>query len=184
MTDDVITFAHPKPPLDIRRPAHRPRKFTEDVALEICDRLGDGEKLHDICKREGMPSACTVRRWARDDKEFRGWFEAALEARFMLDVEEILAIADDSSDDYELTDGEVPTVRPNKEAVARSLLKIETRFKAAAKQFPGRLADPHPTAGGNDKPTQEASAPAPTLERRETLISLIDAASARAVATR
>ena len=42
-------------------------KCAPEIVREICARLADGETLVAICRREGMPAARTVRRWAQND---------------------------------------------------------------------------------------------------------------------
>ena len=41
----------------------RPTGHTEELAIEICNRLSVGETVRSICKDEHTPSESTVRRW-------------------------------------------------------------------------------------------------------------------------
>ena len=43
----------------------RPTMFTDELALEICDRMAEGESLTTICRDAGMPTHSQVRLWAR-----------------------------------------------------------------------------------------------------------------------
>ncbi len=181
----IGTPEHPIHPLDrtevVRR--GRPTKLTEDVAAAICDRFGDGEDLHEICRREDMPSAHTVYRWARTNNEFAESFAAALQARFLLRTKEIEAIAADATNDYVESVGadNMPTVRPNKEGVARSALRIETIYRNFAKLFPHRLVDPLPVAMAAPA-IAPAKLPLLGAPDGENIISLLDAYAVRGTA--
>lgn len=48
--------------------ADRPTFYTSAVVSRICEQLGKGRGLADICKQAGMPSHRTVRRWFRDNR--------------------------------------------------------------------------------------------------------------------
>jgi hypothetical protein len=57
----------------------RPTEYTEAIALELCERVAEGESVRQICEDDHMPSRETIRRWLRDDTHpgFRGHFARA-----------------------------------------------------------------------------------------------------------
>ncbi len=72
----------------------RPSLYSEELAGLLCERLAGGESLRAIGNDPAMPSAETVRRWLRDDEQFRGQYARAREAQADHYVEEIITIAD------------------------------------------------------------------------------------------
>lgn len=67
--DIVAGYAALEPP-PLRRAAGRPSLYTEELGVEICRRMGNGETLEDICKQDGFPERITVWRWCADHPEF------------------------------------------------------------------------------------------------------------------
>ena len=45
------------------KPVGRPSRYSEALAIEICEQLMAGESLEAICKRDDMPNRITVVRW-------------------------------------------------------------------------------------------------------------------------
>ena len=99
----------------------RPTKYSSEIAEEICVRLAMGESLIKICKDQHMPHRKTVMYWAyTPNHEFCDTYKRAREMQQEHFLDEIIEIADDSSQDFE--NGEF-----NREHVQRSKLRIETR---------------------------------------------------------
>ena len=109
------------------RPGHL--KMTEEVALELLNRLAKGESLKSICSDLHMPSHATVLKWIRTDPDFQEAYAAAQESRMHVFADEILEIADNSVGDvrlaYDKNGNLIPEV--NYENIQRSKLKIQTR---------------------------------------------------------
>lgn len=123
----------------------RPPMFTQEIADIICNRLADGESLRRICKDENMPSKTTVFKWLADERyvNFADQYARAREAQAESLVEECLDIADDSSNDYvekENADGSKSVV-VDKEHIARSKLRVDTRKWWAARLAPKKYGD-------------------------------------------
>lgn len=55
----------------------RPSLYSEELAARICERLVFGESLRTICESEDMPHRETVRRWLRENEQFRGQYARA-----------------------------------------------------------------------------------------------------------
>lgn len=117
----------------------RPSGYSEEIALEICDRMVTGESLRSICRDDNMPSKSTVLLWvARNREGFSDRYAKAFEARMIGHADELLDLADDSVNDY--MDREDGTQCVNREAIARSRLRIDTRKWLLCKLIP-RYAD-------------------------------------------
>lgn len=118
--------------------------LTEELADKICDLVADGKKVEQIAAMEGMPSRATIRRWIANNPNFRREYVLAREEFSDGVLLDTIGISDDSSKDHELsTDGDdMPVVTVNKEAIGRSELRIDTRFRALAKLMPRKYGDP------------------------------------------
>src|SRR4051794_36249518 len=77
----------------------RPSKYTEERAEQICSRIVEGESLRSICSAADMPDKATVFRWLARHPDFCDQYRAAKWCLMEIMVEEIMAIADDSSRD-------------------------------------------------------------------------------------
>lgn len=113
--------------------AVEPQKRVElDDAMfdAICDQLANGKTLLQICRDDGMPGASTVRRWVqRGSKETRAKYASARELGIETLADEIVEIADDSSQDEKEIEngrGETYTVM-NREFAERSKIRIDAR---------------------------------------------------------
>lgn len=122
----------------------RPSKYSEDVAIEICELLAQGQTLTEICSREGMPPISTVIGWVNDG-HVPGFSERYARARaIQIEVlaEEIRLIADDGSNDYVLRKrGDNEEMELQHEHVTRSRLRIDTRKWLLSKLKPEKYAD-------------------------------------------
>lgn len=106
---------------------------TAELLQTICERLAEGNSLRTICSKEGMPSVGTVCRWLSENRAFAEQYARARESQADAIFDEILNIADDSSNDWvETKDGE----RFNAEAAARSRIRIDARKWMAGKLRP------------------------------------------------
>lgn len=104
-------------------------KFTEEIALELLNRLSRGETLKSITKDAHMPSYQQVMKWVKSDPDFQNAYLSAQEFRMNVFADEILEIADNSTGDIRLGFDKNGNVIPevNVEAIQRSKLRIETR---------------------------------------------------------
>lgn len=122
----------------------RPSKFSQKIADSICEQLADGHSLREICKATTMPARSTVFKWLSEIKAFADQYVRAREAQADLLADEILSIADDSSQDT------VPKVdkegneygeQPNSEWIARSRLRVDARKWLASKMAPKKYGE-------------------------------------------
>jgi hypothetical protein len=103
----------------------------------------------------------TVFDWIHDDKEFAKQYARAKEDQADFLAEEILSIADDTSEDeifIEAEDGSGQTAKRicNKEFIARSRLRVDTRKWIASKLKPKKYGDKVDVTSG-DKPLEGAT---------------------------
>ena len=104
-------------------------KFTDEIALELLNRLARGETLKSITKDAHMPSYQQAMKWVKSDPDFQQAYLSAQEFRMNVFADEILEIADDSVGDIRLGFDRNGNIIPevNVEAIQRSKLRIETR---------------------------------------------------------
>lgn len=117
--------------------------YTPAIAAEICKRLAQGESLRSICKDAHMPDESSVREWAIYDKYgFSAQYRKARDIGLDVMADEILDIADDGVNDYMERQGKHGRkVIQNKEAAARSRLRVDTRKWYLTKMAPKRYGD-------------------------------------------
>lgn len=122
--------------------AGRSSSFTAALAEVICERLSIGQSLREICRDPKMPGLTTVMAWVRDNEEFQKQYARAREIQAEYLVDEIIAIADDGTNDWMLrqtVEGEETVLRL--EHINRSRLRIDARKWAASKMAPKKYGD-------------------------------------------
>jgi transposase-like protein len=72
--------------------------YSEEKAIEICERYAAGETVAQICKSEEMPSRDTLYTWLRRHPDFAMLFRMAREELLEKLGKEILEIADDTKE--------------------------------------------------------------------------------------
>ena len=137
----------------------RPTDYTPALGDLICNRLAGGMSLREICRDDTMPGRETVRRWLRDDPEFRGLHAQARQEQMDALGEEILEIIDDASNDWmDRNDGHGGTTRvPDPEVVARSRLRMQGRQGLMSKLAPRKYGDKLAVGGDADAPPVKVS---------------------------
>jgi len=127
----------------LKKAGRKPMEYDEAVALEVCERLSQGESLRAICEDPAMPSHQTVYRWAAVQPTFRTAYARAREAQMEGWADDIVEIADDATNDYIERigkDGEVERVF-DPEAVQRSKLRMDARKWLMSKLAGARFGD-------------------------------------------
>jgi hypothetical protein len=121
----------------------RPYAYSEEVGFAILGRISRGEKLFQVCAARDMPYEQTFFRWVAEDKGFAEAYRCALEARFDRMEHELIKIADDAANDYitEYSEDGIPSIKPNKELLERTAMRIKTRQWVMAKALPRKYAD-------------------------------------------
>ncbi|MGL5216211.1 MAG: terminase [Aeromonas hydrophila] len=115
--------------------------FTNELGEAICSAIADGVSLRAVLARPGMPSKSMVMRWLADERyiEFRDQYACAREDLADKLADEILQIADDSSNDTFLDAN--GNVKVNHDVIARARLQIDARKWLASKLAPKKYGD-------------------------------------------
>lgn len=121
----------------------RPSEFSQEVADAICERLADGDSLRSICQLDDMPDKATVFRWLFKYPEFCDQYARAREEQAESLADEIVNIADDSTNDYIKKVGSDGSTSDqlNSENIQRSRLRVEARKWVASKLKPKKYGD-------------------------------------------
>lgn len=130
----------PPPPA---MPVGRPTIFSQDLADTICLLISEGCSVREIGEMAGLPGTTTIFRWLVSKPLFREQYALAKEAGAEVLADELIAIADDGSNDYMLRtgrDGSEAWVL-NGEHVQRSKLRVDTRKWVLAKLLPKKYGD-------------------------------------------
>ena len=157
----------------------RPSKLTPAVLKRIVDGLSEGTPLTVICSPVAMPSDRTVRDWMDANPEVSAEIARARDRGFDAIALDAMRIADNSEQDTILTDkgSEIP----NKEWIARSRLRVETRLKLLAKWDPKRYGErmAQEISGPNGGPVTVAPAVQLTPDQDAALRRVIEDAQER-----
>lgn len=132
----------------------RPSAYTSEFAETILAGLEAGDSLHIICGRHpDLPHPATIRRWIASNHEgFRDKYARVKETMAEVYAEEIVSIADDSSED-ELTT-EDGRAYANNEFINRSRLRVDTRKWLMSKLLPKKYGErtQHEVSGADGGP--------------------------------
>lgn len=103
----------------------------------------DNMSLRAALRMNGMPTSETFFKWIDADKDKTIQYVRACEERADNIFEEILEIADDSSNDVRITEDGIQTV--NSEIVQRSKLRVDARKWMLGKMNPKKYGDRNTT---------------------------------------
>ena len=104
----------------------------------ILSEIEEGNSLRSVLSKKDMPSRYTFFEWLKDDDGKANQYARACEVRAEGIFEDILEIADNSSNDTIYTDkGEIP----NSEWIARSRLKVDARKWMLGKMNPKKYGE-------------------------------------------
>jgi hypothetical protein len=125
--------------------AGRPLTYTDEIGVEICQVVStSSDGLNKLCaEREHWPIPNTIYEWRIKIKEFGDMYARAKQSQVEVLVEEIIEISDDKTNDtmYIYDDsGEMKEIC-NKEWIARSRLRIDSRKWLASKLAPRIYGD-------------------------------------------
>lgn len=127
-------------------------KVPDDIANDICEKLMDGLSLRTICKDINLPTFQTVCNWLTKDQAFFEQYARARALQSEIMADEILEIADDSSNDTkEIWKGDVKIEVENTEWTNRSKLKVEARLKLMSLLNPKRFGTKVDVTSKGDK---------------------------------
>jgi hypothetical protein len=125
-----------KPP---RRQRH---DYSPEIADLICDHIAEGASLRQICQDPNMPARSTVFVWLEEHQDFARSYTLARQIQIEDLMDEILEIADDSSNDW--IDAEGPDGKKyrvfNPDSIRQSKLSIAARKWRVSKLMPKRYS--------------------------------------------
>lgn len=113
--------------------------YTQEIANYIVENIADGRSLRDICLQSDMPSRATVFKWLNDIEGFSSQYARAREEQAETLADEIVSIADESTQDTIIT--ETGNIIANNEFIARSRLRVDARKWVASKLKPKKYGD-------------------------------------------
>ena len=129
----------------------RPSEYAEATAELVCELIGQGLKLEEICAREDMPAASTIYRWLPEHPEFATRFQYARCANAHRLEDQCLAIADNVAADQPATDAEGGSRGGSYVAIQRDKLRIEIRRwlirRMTGRRYGAGRYPEHPGAG-------------------------------------
>jgi hypothetical protein len=121
----------------------RPSIYTEELAHEICVRLGSGESLRKICLDERIPHIATVMSWLTKKPDFLEQYTRAREIQAETQFDELIDIVDQPPELSHITnkDGELIEVKFDSSYVQWMKLRVDTRKWTAARMAPKKYAE-------------------------------------------
>jgi hypothetical protein len=144
----------------------RPSKYTPELATEICRRLAEGESLRSICRDDHVPAMSNVCNWLFTIPKFQEQYTRAREIQAEIQIDEIVDIADNSTNDWMERHGKDDIGwQENGDSIRRSHLRIETRKWCAAKLRPKKYGDRVQTQGQTNVNIDLRGVPDDQLER-------------------
>lgn len=120
----------------VKNKGGRPSIYNDELANLICERIAiHSFGLEKLCAYyKDLPDKATINRWRHKHPEFADQYKQAKISQIETLVDEIIDIADDTSNDIIIDDN--GNERCNSEYIARSRLRIDTRKWLAAKLAP------------------------------------------------
>jgi hypothetical protein len=110
-------------------------RYSERLCEEICQRVGGGEFLINICRDECMPLVRNVNQWLKHHADFKALYDDAVSDRLNIFEDEIVTIADESEHDMRLvTKGRKAVKVVDPEVISRAKLRVDVR-KAHLKAY-------------------------------------------------
>ena len=126
----------------------RPTLYSLEIALEICDRIADGESLVKICSDAKMPKKTAVYEWLLRHKEFTEIYARAREDQADTLADEIHAISDELP--QQIVDDKGNKTRYDSAYVQWQKNRVDARKWVAAKLKPKKYSDRIAHVGDNE----------------------------------
>ena len=134
----------------------RPIKWTvekKEIAVkEILLEIMKGRSLTAILKTEergNLPSKVTFFEWLKEDEELTNQYARATEVRADIIFDDILAIADENTNDTSINENGIEVV--NNDVIQRSRLRIDARKWVLSKLNPKKFGDKTDVTSGGEK---------------------------------
>lgn len=128
--------------LNLQGMAGRPTKYTPELFDEICEKIANSDLgLVYICEHKGL-NAKTFYDWLKEDVELSNKYVRAREMQAEFLADQILAIADDGTNDFmKIVKGDMEYNVEDREVTNRSKLRVDARKWLASKLLPKKYGD-------------------------------------------
>ena len=135
-------------------PTGRQSEFTQEIADQICHRLGGGESLRSICADPTMPVQQTIYNWMSKRPAFMEQYVRAREEQAESMADEIVAIADETPETAPVfdKDGNQLAIKLDSSYIQWQKNRIDARKWTAAKLRPKKYGDRIVHAGDDENP--------------------------------
>ena len=143
LSSDTVADVTGKPQTKEITKTGRPSLYTEELANEICVRLGLGESLRKICLDERMPCLASVMGWLSRKPDFLEQYTRAREIQAETQFDELIDIVDQPPELSYVTgkNGEQIEVKFDSSYVQWMKLRVDTRKWTAARMAPKKYGE-------------------------------------------
>lgn len=125
------------------KPERRPKvEYSDAMVDRMCERIGKGLSLRQVCKRRGMPHFVTFLSWVAKMPAVEAKYAEAMRMRAEWHADGIIKLADEKPEYVTTTDENgATTTRIDPAWVNRQRLRIDARKWAAAKLYPKKYGE-------------------------------------------
>jgi hypothetical protein len=143
LSSDTVADVTGKPQTKEKPTMGRPSVYSDELANEICVRLGLGESLRKICLDDHIPSLATVMTWLSRKPDFLEQYTRAREIQAETQFDELIDIVDQPPELNHVVDknGELVEVKFDSSYVAWMKLRVDTRKWTAARMAPKKYGE-------------------------------------------
>ena len=114
-------------------------KDKDNIFEYVCQEIEKGKALRNVLKDENMPSTSTFYQWLDNDEVKAKQYARATEVRADIIFDDILAIADENTNDTSINENGIEVV--NNDVIQRSRLRIDARKWVLSKLNPKKFGD-------------------------------------------
>ena len=126
-------------------------KDKDNIFEYVCQEIEKGKALRNVLKDENMPSTSTFYQWLDNDEVKAKQYARATEVRADIIFDDILAIADENTNDTSINENGIEVV--NNDVIQRSRLRIDARKWVLSKLNPKKFGDKTDITSGGEKIT-------------------------------
>jgi hypothetical protein len=143
LSSDTVADVTGKPQTREVKTMGRPSIYSDELANDICTRLGLGQSLRRICLDEDMPSLRSVMGWLTTKPDFLQQYTRAREIQAETQFDELIDIVDQPPELAHVVgkDGELIEVKFDSSYVQWMKLRVDTRKWTAARMAPKKYAE-------------------------------------------
>jgi len=124
-------------------------KDKDNIFEYVCQEIEKGRALRNVLKDENMPSTSTFYQWLDNDEVKAKQYARATEVRADIIFDDILAIADENTNDTSINENGIEVV--NNDVIQRSRLRIDARKWVLSKLNPKKFGDKADITSGGEK---------------------------------